>query len=324
MDQVIEIRPQSTNAAAWCFLAFLSLCLLAIEIIDPVPITLSGLVPLTIACTTLWSVAYYYRHISPCEKFAEMCVSLSHVLLFSGVGVALSYLAARTANPLWDLQLAEWDRQLGFDWMAMMRTVDQSPIATATMVYAYPSLIPQIVVLVCALGFMARLTVLRTVMLAAMLCGGICILISAFMPAVAYPVHMGLKPDEFDHLVPWPGYMKMGDFNALREGTIEQLDFTAMHGLITFPSYHAGLSAVTLWGFWQSRVSWVRWPGVVLASLTIIATPVIGGHYLVDVIAGVAIAIACLFVARKAIYWSPSFDLVTALPFRRLRVAPVQ
>ena len=50
-----------------------------------------------------------------------------------------------------------------------------------------------------------------------------------------------------------------------------------MQGIITFPSYHAGLSLVTLWGFWASRMAWLRWPGMLLAALTIVATPVDGG-----------------------------------------------
>lgn len=251
-------RHGSSNAAAWAFLVFLSFCLVAIEIADPVPITMRGLLPLTLACGTLWSVAYYYRWVRPFEKFAEMCVSLSQVLLFSAVGIVLSYLAARTNNPLWDETFLQWDRALGFDWMAAMNLVDQSRLAVIVLFIAYGSLIPQIILLVCALGFLEKLTELRTVMLAAMLSGAVCILISAFMPAVAYPIYLDVAPDRFNHVSPWAGYIKLGDFMSLRDGTIARFDFASMQGLITFPSYHAGLSAVTLWGFYMTRLNWLR------------------------------------------------------------------
>jgi membrane-associated phospholipid phosphatase len=321
MTTTTAARPATSNAAGWAFLLFLTACLGLVELADPVPITLRGIVPLTLSCAILWAVAYYYRCVRPVEKFAEMCVSLSQVLLFSAVGIVLSYLAVRTNAPLWDDAFVRWDEALGFDWMSTMRLVDTSPTASFVLFVAYGSLIPQIVFVVCALGFLSKLADLRTVMLAAMLCGGVCILISAFMPAVAYPIHYGITKTTFEHAVPWAGFIKLGDFMSLRDGTIARLDFANMQGLITFPSYHAGLSAVTFWGFYRTRLNWLRLPGMTLAFLTIISTPVFGGHYLVDVIAGVVLAAFCLLAARRMIRWDPSLDWLRASPSRRSRAA---
>jgi membrane-associated phospholipid phosphatase len=311
----------SSNAASWLVLSILALCLAVLELIGPVPITLKGLVPLAIACTTLGAVCHYYRTIRPCVEFAEMCVALAQVLLFSAIGIALSYLVARWNYPLWDATLAGWDRSLGFDWMAAMRLVDRSALLTAVLAFAYASLIPQIVVVVCGLGFKGRITQLRTVILAAMLCGSICIFISAFTPAVAYGVFLHVHPGDFQRVFPWAGFVQIPDFEALRAGTIAKLDFAAMQGIITFPSYHAGLSTITFWGFIETRSKWLRIPGAALATLTIIATPIDGGHYFVDVIAGMAIGAACLAAARRAIHFNPSSRAITALPFRRSREA---
>ena len=314
-------EPLTSNAASWATLFALSLCLALIEVVAPVPITLRGLVPLTLACLALGGVAYFYRAVRPQEEFSEMCISLSQVLLFSAVGICLSYHAARACNPLWDATFERWDRALGFDWMAAMRLVDRSPAAVTALFLAYSSLIPQIIAVVCALGFMRKLASLRTVMLAAMLCGSVSIFISIFMPAVAYGVFKGVTADTFEHVSPWAGFIKMDHFNSLRDGTIPEFDLVNMQGLITFPSYHAGLSAITLWGFWATRKLWLQVPGMTLAFLTIVSTPIDGGHYVVDVLAGIAIAIACLFAANRAIRWSPAFDGLTASPFRRSRVA---
>jgi membrane-associated phospholipid phosphatase len=311
----------SGNTASWVTLAALALCLAILEMIAPVPIALRGLVPLMLATVTLTGVAYFYRAIRPCEEFADMCMSLLQVLLFSAIGVSLSYLAARADNPLWDATLAQWDRSLGFDWMAAMRFVDRSSFLTDLLFVAYHSLIPQIIFVVCVLGFERRLTQLRMVMLAAMLCGSICILISAFMPAVAYGVFYNVHPSDFHHVFPGAGFVKMPDFESLRAGTIPKLDLLTMQGIITFPSYHAGLSAITCWGFCKSGKMWLRVPGAILATLTIISTPIDGGHYLVDVIAGIAIAAFCLLAASRAIYFRLRLPAIRALPFRRSREA---
>ena len=324
MKAVPATRPATSNAAAWAFLMFLIVCLGLVELFDPVPITMRGVLPLIVSCISLWGAAYYYLNVRPVEKFAEMCVSLSQVLLFSAVGIILSYFAARTAVPLWDETFVRWDQALGFDWMAAMRLVDSSKVAVAVLFIAYASLIPQIVLVVCALGFLHKLEELRTVMLAAMICGSVCILISAFMPAVAYPIHYGITPNTFENVTPWAGFIKLGDFMSLRDGTIARFDFASMQGLITFPSYHAGLSAVTFWGFYQARVNWLRMPAMTLAFLTIVSTPIDGGHYLVDVLAGVAVAIGSLFAASRMIRWTPGWPRLTASPFRRSHAESVQ
>jgi hypothetical protein len=45
----------------------------------------------------------------------------------------------------------------------------------------------------------------------------------------------------------------------------------------------------------------VRWIGVVLDTLMLVATPIEGSHYFVDVFAGIAIAVGSLVVARAIV-----------------------
>jgi membrane-associated phospholipid phosphatase len=94
-----------------------------------------------------------------------------------------------------------------------------------------------------------------------------------------------------------------------------------LQGIIAFPSYHAGLAMITLWGFWRSGTKWIRWPGIALALATILSTPVDGGHYLVDVIAGLCVAGCSLALAQRAIFWRFRVAPLRASPFRRSREA---
>ncbi len=88
------------------------------------------------------------------------------------------------------------------------------------------------------------------------------ILASPFFPAVS------------NYVAPWPHRAPISSTSirgqaistsptstALRDGTMSALDLTKMEGIITFPSYHAGLSAVTLWGFWAERRRWLKLTG---------------------------------------------------------------
>lgn len=308
------------DSAAWALLGALVVALGGLQLWKPLPVEPASLVALLTACAALGATAVFYRRVRVQDNFAIICIGLMQVLLFSAVGSVLSYMLAREGGALWDHRLEAWDAALGFDWLAYVRLVDSHGWLVAPVRWAYASLIPQIIVLVLALGFSMKLAELRRLMFAAMLGGTITILLSAFFPAVGYYVHHGLTAADFDHIRPWAGFVHQADFTALRSGTLTSLRLTEVQGIVTFPSYHAGLATVTLWGFWVSRIAWLRWPGVALALATILATPIDGGHYLVDVLAGVAIGAIAIAAAGRAAGWQPAFAFRSS-PFRRSRAA---
>lgn len=311
-------RTAGGDHAAGAVLILLALAVATCQWAEPLPLDPRSMVTLASACGALWAAASFYRRVRPRENFAVMCVALAQVILFTALGIVLSYLLARGGGELWDARLARWDSAIGFDWLAFVNWVDRSALAVAWLKMAYASLIPQVIALVLALGFTNRLAELRTVMLAAIAAGAVTVILSSLFPAVGNYVHLGLSANDFSHVDPFAGDVHMRDFNALRDGSAELLVLGKMEGIITFPSYHAGLSVVTLWGFWASGVAWVRWPAILLAASTIVATPVDGGHYLVDILAGGAIAVAALVWSKRAIHWSPA---PMASPFRRSREA---
>ena len=311
-------QPASRDHAATAALLFLAVAVAACQWVAPLPVEPGSMVTLVLACGALGLATLFYRRVRPRENFAVMCVALSQVILFTALGIVLSYLLARGGGELWDPRLAAWDRAIGFDWLAYVRWFDRSALAVAWLNLAYASLIPQVIALVLVLGFTNRLAELRAVMLAAIVAGTVTVILSSLFPAVGNYVHLGLSARDFVHVDPLAGDVHMRDFNALRDGSAELLVLGKMEGIITFPSYHAGLSVVTLWGFWASRIAWVRWPGLALALSTIVATPVDGGHYLVDVLAGGGIAVLAIIWSKRAVCWAPA---PMAWPFRRSREA---
>ena len=85
-------------------------------------------------------------------------------------------------------------------------------------------------------------------------------------------------------------------FFALKSEDWYVLESANVAGVITFPSFHtilAILSALALW-----RIPYVRWLAALLACLILVSTVTTGWHYLVDVLAGIAIAAVSVAAVR--------------------------
>ena len=84
---------------------------------------------------------------------------------------------------------------------------------------------------------------------------------------------------------------------ALRDGALTDVSIDMLIGIVTFPSFHAFSAVLFMWSSWVLR--WLRWPIVLINLGMLIATPIEGTHYLVDVIAGCLLAGAAVFAARS-------------------------
>lgn len=179
----------TSESAAWALIGALATAVGALQLRSPLPVAPGSLMALATACAALGCTAMFYRRVRVQENFAIICTGLMQVLLFSAVGSILSYLLAREGGALWDNRLEVWDSALGFDWLAYVRLIDAQGWLVAPVRWAYASLVPQIIVLVLALGFSLQIAELRRLVLAAMLGGTITILLSALFPAAGYYVH---------------------------------------------------------------------------------------------------------------------------------------
>lgn len=313
--------PRARDFSAWGLLAITALLIALLELRQPLPIDPASTVPFLLACAPLVAIALFYKHVRPRENFALMCITLLQVFLFSALGCVFQYLLAREGGAMWDAHFAAWDRALGLDWLAFVRWVDAHPLLAKALGRAYVALIPEVIAVLLILGFAERLDQLRIFMLAGMLCGAITIMLSPLFPSVSCYVYFGLTQSQFQHASVIPGYLQYADLEALRKGTLHIIRLPQLQGIIAFPSYHAGLATVSLWGFWSARNPWLRWPGVLAAAATIASAPVHGGHYFVDVFAGMAIAVFSIFAAHRLVYWRGASLPLTAWPFRRSRAA---
>lgn len=307
----------SNDNMSWAMIAGLVVTVIAFEVASPIRIALLSLAPLAVACAVLIAAAIFYTRVRINPRFRACCLCLAQALLFSAAGSILSYLLARDGGSLWDSTLQHWDRSLGFEWLAYVNAIDGMPQAAVALRVAYGSLIPQTIVVILALGFGGRLDRLRSFVLAAILSGSAAILLSPLFPAVGNFAYLGLKPTDFAHVWQSSNLADVRDFLAIRSGGIAALDLRTMQGIIVFPSYHGALATVSLWAFWTSGVRWLRWAGSAVALATIAATPAFGGHYFVDVIAGIALGLASIVAARRLAAVQVPLPAIRAWPSRR-------
>lgn len=120
-------------------------------------------------------------------------------------------------------------------------------------------------------------------------------IISALVPAIGTYDLLGVKPDP---AIFTPGsYLdQLRDLPLVRDGTLRALDIPTLAGIITFPSFHAAAAALYLWAFWP--VWWMRPIALIVNTGMLLATPMGGGHYFVDVFAGMALAVLAIVAAR--------------------------
>lgn len=293
------IETESRDDAGWALILFVLGLLGLLQLGDPFTIAPGSLLTPTLFFGTVSALALFYRRWRPDPALAGMLVALQQMILFTCLGSILSYMLAARAGIYWDAQLQQWDQALGLDWRAYLQFVNDRPVLGTAYWLAYQTLIPQMIVLIVGLGIARRLHALRVTMAAAIIAGVATILISGATPAVANFVFLGLSPADYPNLTPGAAFVHLQDIEAVRAGTLRTLAVDRLQGIITFPSYHAALATVFIWGFWNLPLA--RWPGIVVAALTILATPIDGGHYFVDVIAGIAIALLALLLATRAV-----------------------
>jgi len=245
-----------------------------------------------LACLTLGLLTWIYSYRRPDNRIATSLTCVIQLVAFTAAGEMLSYLVASTGRPLWDSTLYAWDNALGLDWRAYLAFINERPWLGICYTLAYQSLLPQIAIAVIALGFGGHLHACRRCVTAVILSGLVSILISGAMPAFAMFAYLGLQPQDYPNLHPAAAFVHVAPLLALRDGSMAVISLNGAEGIITFPSYHAALAVIFAAAFWNLR--WLRWPGVVLNALLIAATPIDGGHYFIDVLAGVVIAIVSL------------------------------
>jgi membrane-associated phospholipid phosphatase len=250
------------------------------------------------------------------ERVASALQCTAQFALFPAVAAPISYVAASAALPLWDETFVSWDRRLGLDWMAWLASMNNHPMLHEVFAQAYSSFLPQAAVVILALALSGHLLHLRLYILSFIFTALITIAISAVLPAQGIWGYFQLSPSNYPNITPVTQELHLNIFHGLRDGSFRELVAQGAEGIITFPSLHTAGGWLFIFAMWPVR--YLRWVFLLLNLTMIVATPVDGGHYFSDVIAGTATAVLCWMAAARIVFGSKSSEEEIV----RLAIAP--
>lgn len=218
--------------------------------------------------------------------------------LLAAVIVTYCYLGTAAALPLQDAWLARIDRLLGFDWVGFVQFVNSSAVASSLLVEGYrstPHVLFGTMLWFCVSGQGQRLAEFLALMCLTFIGIAIGMMIWPAEGAYAYynpPLSI------YDNIGAGSGMWHHDLLMAIRTGATTVIDFDAPNSscLVTFPSGHTILAVIMTYALRGSR--WTLIPAIIVNGLMLVSTVPHGGHHLIDLIVGGAIAACAIFVVR--------------------------
>lgn len=267
----------------WLWLPISVLLLIDVVWARVLGITINYLPILPALALVIWLV---YSKLRPDPRIATIAMAVA-VLNVSLVAVSVfTYLALLSGRPPIDAALAAADKALGFDWPGTYAYVMERPALERVLSFFYWSVHSQIAVLIIFLNVTRRLERTNEFMTLFVLTVLACTAGAFIWPADSAWAH---------YVITGPIAYHLPHLEAMRAGTMLTLSTGELHGMITFPSFHATLGVLLIYA---ARGTVLFWPGLVLNIGMIAATPTIGGHHFVDVPAGLALALVAIVLHR--------------------------
>jgi membrane-associated phospholipid phosphatase len=225
----------------------------------------------------------------------------TYLVLWGGglAGGVLCMVAPMFNMPMIDPWLAQADKLLGVTSADVIRWVIAVPFAPKLLYAMYfPSVILLFAtaLLLAVLGRAERLAELCSAYACCLAVATIC---SVLLPASGAFEYLGLEPLFGGQLPPGSGVYHLEVLHELRSTTHLLINPFGLHGLVTFPSFHTGMALMTAAAWRDDR--FLKWPMFVWNALVIVSTVPVGGHYIVDLVAGGAIWFA---VFRYGTRWA--------------------
>lgn len=253
---------------------------------------LVALVP--VICIGTWGAAVMTEH----PRLRAFLAGGALMLVAWPVLRVLNHLTMTTGLPLADDMLASADAALGFDWAGYLAWADRFPRLLEAMDWSYTGLtfysmlLFLLLVLSCRDPNRACSEFVQVFLLTA----AACIVVGCGLPAVSAAIHFAPLPDAFVHIRPERGAYHLASLTRLRTDPAAVLTLGALPGLVTFPSFHTAMGIVAIY---CARHRWWLLSVMLPVNLVMIAsTPILGGHYGVDLLGGAAVAAAAILSVR--------------------------
>jgi hypothetical protein len=245
------------------------------------------------------SISAFYTFKRANERIARLYRAVAELFLLTILVGSLSYGATSLNRPLWDDVFLAWDLALGFDWKYWLAFLDALPTINRLLVYAYHSMWPQLALLLIALVSIQNYRRLDVLLLSFGFSAVVTVIIAGIMPALSPLAYLQITPQDHPHITLAVPREFEAQALALRAGTMRVIELGGAQGLVTFPSFHTVTAVLLMLGFWA--VPYLRWVSLGLNTVMLVSIPIEGSHYLVDVLAGIAVAWPAWIIAQSIV-----------------------
>lgn len=231
------------------------------------------------------------------HKLGRVIDALFQMVFVSLFGVMTSYAAATANAPLIDAILLRADQAIGYDWLTYLRVLGGSQLFRWVLHVSYVSCFIQPMLLALVLMLSDRQVEYEKFILSMLASLALVALIFIVCPATTAWHYLGqeaLASSAFPG-IPVSGENWMVALPEIRAGGGRLISDPL--GLIAFPSFHCVMALLNIRAAWSSK--WLRIPFIVLNGLMIASTPAVGGHYMVDLIAGAFVTVAGAILGSK-------------------------
>ncbi len=242
---------------------------------------------LAVPCACLGLAGFYRLRKPSMALVQDLLTYMALWAIYSLYAVRLTYLGLLLGFPFRDGLYTAWDASLGFHWGEWARFIAAHPALDHFLAKAYESNGLQILLAVPILAVWAP-GKNRELMTAIFLALIITLLIATLMPARGIAEQYGFKTN-------WGPII-----DQLRQGGKGPFPYV---GILFFPSFHT-VTAVLL-VIAMRTIKWAFWLYLLANIALVLAVPLSGGHYLVDVLAGIAVAAISQYWAVRLLAMAP-------------------
>ena len=234
---------------------------------------------------------------SPRIGLALICTGL--FTLFSSMMVVFNYLLMPVVTSPIDVSLVWLDSLFGFHWPSAMVWAANNPIINTVLRIVYMTTMPQIIMIIILLGLTGRAKELHVIMVSMTITSVIAIVFWGYFPTHGAKSLFTL-PDGIEALANPIVTLEYGqDLLRMAAEGPGFITPSEIKGLIAFPSYHIVLACTAVYA--MRNVKWVFPVFVVINLLMLPATPLHGGHHMVDIFGGIALFVFGTHLAEKMV-----------------------
>ena len=285
------------SATLWAVLALIAIADVVLMVATDFRPTGTAWLAILAVSAAAAGLGYLYSTVRRDDRLSALAFAAAYLIAYTLAGATLSYIGTSLGLPLLDAHLARIDTALGFDWLATLEFVDRRPLLGAALRFSYASSMAQVVFALIVLAATRQFVRLADFLALFTITSLTTVLLSSLLPAAGAFVHYDPPAALRDVVGADAGIWHLKHFTALRSGAMHTIDAAAIEGLVTFPSFHTALAVVTAWAFWRTR--FLASAAIGLNALVIASTVPVGGHYLIDVLAGGALAAAAIVAVGR-------------------------